>query len=164
MPVTSIFEKYSRMAAVLSTHFLEKTAELFAYQATVVRAERNYEGSRWVIYACQFKHEALGHKDLNWFITDPRLYNEAFTGRARSIARCSYCLQDDHRPVACPQKPNRSFLSCMPTWPPAVQVPQPPLPAPSQEICHCCNDHKCKFYRCKYRHACLACWWATSSV
>ena len=52
-------EKYSLMAAVLSTCFLEKAAELFAYQATIVRVERNYEGSRWVVYDCQFRQEAL---------------------------------------------------------------------------------------------------------
>ena len=83
LPVTSIsqwVEKYSLMAAVLSTHFPEKAAELFAYQATIVRAERNYEGSRWVIYDRQFRREALVRKDQNWSIADPRLYNEAFTG------------------------------------------------------------------------------------
>ena len=66
-----------------------------------MRAERNYEGKRWVSYDRQFRREALARRDLNWSVTDPRLYNEAFTGWARAIARCSYCLQD----ARCPQEP-----------------------------------------------------------
>ena len=69
---------------------------MFVYQATIVRAEWNYEGQRWVTYDRQFRREALARKDLNWSVTDrdPRLYNEVFTDRARAIARCSFCLQD----------------------------------------------------------------------
>ena len=98
LPITDIsqwLERYSLMAAVLATRFPEKALELFAYQATIVWAERNYEGKCWVSYDRQFRREALSRKDLNWSVTDPRLYNEAFTGRARAIARCPFCLQDD---------------------------------------------------------------------
>lgn len=80
------------MAAVLCTQFPEKAPELWAYQATIIRAEWNYEGKRWVTYDCQFHWQALTKRDLNWSITDPRLYDDAFTGRARSIVRCSFCL------------------------------------------------------------------------
>ena len=38
------------MAAVLASRFPEKALELLAYQATIVRAERNYEGKCWVVY------------------------------------------------------------------------------------------------------------------
>jgi hypothetical protein len=96
LPITDIsqwIERYSLMAAVLCSKFPDKAGELFAYQASIVRAERNYEGKRWVAYDRQYRREALARKDLNWSITDPRLYNEAFTGRARSIARCSYCCK-----------------------------------------------------------------------
>lgn len=65
------------MAAVLCTRFPEKAPELRAYQATIIRAERNYEGKMWVTYD---RRQALAKKDLNWSVTDPRLYNEAFTG------------------------------------------------------------------------------------
>ena len=56
----------------------------------------------------------IARKDLNWSITDPRLYNEAFTGRACSIARCTFCLQDDHVAAYCPHNPNRPFFSWFP--------------------------------------------------
>ena len=34
------------------------------------------------------------------------VYNEAFTGRAKSIARCNFCLQDDHVSLREPNNPN----------------------------------------------------------
>ncbi len=66
-----------------------------------------------VTYDRQFRREALARKDLNWSIPDPRLYSEAFTGRARSIPRCSFCLQDDHLTQQCPQNPDQFWMS----WP-----------------------------------------------
>ena len=110
LPITDIsqwVERYSLMTAVLTTRFPAKAPELLAYQATIVRAERNYEGKRWVSYDRQFRREALARKDLNWSVSNARLYNEAFTGRARAIARCSYCLQDDHTATYCPKNPHR---------------------------------------------------------
>ena len=53
----------------------------------------------------QFRREALARKDLNWPITDSRLYNEAFTGRAKAVARCSFCLREDHASAVCPCNP-----------------------------------------------------------
>ena len=145
LPVTDIsrwLERYSLMAAIICTRFPHKAGELFAYQATIVRAERNYEGKRWVTYDRQFRREALARKDLNWSITDPRLYNEAFTGRARAIARCAFCLQDDHAEAQCPKNPNRPVFGWFPhptSWPTAAQpvLQQFPYPVNSQgpEIC-----------------------------
>ena len=47
------------MAAVLTTCFPDKAPELFAYRATVVRVDHNYEGKHWVQYNRQFQREAL---------------------------------------------------------------------------------------------------------
>ncbi len=69
-----------------------KAPELLAYQALIIQAERNYEGHQWAAYDRQYCREALSRRDLNWSVPDPRLYNEVFTGRARSIPRCTYCL------------------------------------------------------------------------
>ena len=126
LPITSIsvwVERFSLMAVVLATRFPEKASEFFAYQATIVRAERNYKGSRWVSYDRQFRWEALSRKDLNWSVTDPRLYNEAFSGRARCIARCNYCLQDDHVSGACPRNPNHPWTEWFAAKP--LHVPPP---------------------------------------
>ena len=162
LPVTDIsqwLERYSLMAALLATRFPDKAPELFSYQATIVRAELNYEGKRWVTYDRQFLREALARKDLNWSVTNPRLYNEAFTGRARAIPRCSFCLQDDHRAADCPRDPNRPVFGGMVPWPVHSVAPQQQASdrAPHAEICRRYNDGKCKQRHCRYRHACSGC-------
>ena len=113
-PITDIsqwVERYSLMAAVMATRYPHKAPELFAYQATIIRAERNYEAGRWVTYDRQFRRKALARRNLNWSTPDPRLYSEAFTGRARSIPRCGHCLQDDHPSQRCPQNPDQPWLA-----------------------------------------------------
>ena len=165
LPITDIsqwIERYSLMAAVLCSKFPDKAGELFAYQASIVRAERNYEGKRWVAYDYQYRREALARKDLNWSITDPRLYNEAFTGRAWSIARCSYCLQDDHSAAQCPRNPNRPIFGWFPDpslWPAQPVHASPPTPSCSStsEICRRYNEGRCRFARCRYHHQCSGC-------
>ena len=72
MDISQWVERYS--LTVISTSFPHK---LFAYQATIIRAERNYEAGRWVAYNRQFRREALSRKDLNWSTPDPRLYSES---------------------------------------------------------------------------------------
>ena len=80
--------------------------ELWAYQMTIVKAAHAYEGSNWVLYDRQFRREMLAGKDLNWSVPDARLYNEAFTGRAKSITRYSHCLSEDHTAAMCQFNPN----------------------------------------------------------
>ena len=167
LPITDIsrwVERYSVMAATLAARFPEKAPELFAYQAQIVRAERNYEPGRWVVDDRQFRREALARRDLNWSVTDPRLYSEAFTGRARTIPRCHYCLQDDHTAQYCPQNPDHPWS----TWTQEVVPSGPRLPHPSgsgsaarqrpmAELCHRFNEGRCKLARCRYTHACRDC-------
>ena len=52
-------ECFSIMVAIVCTRFPEKAPELWAYQATIMRAERNYEGKQWVMYDHQFRRQAL---------------------------------------------------------------------------------------------------------
>ena len=110
-PITDIslwVERFAVTAAILATHFPEKAPEFFVYMATIVRAERNYEGEHRIVYDCQFRREALAYRDLNWSATDQRLYDEAFTGRAKCIAWCGYCLRDDHTTRSCPSNPSQT--------------------------------------------------------
>ena len=166
-PITDVshwVERLALMAAVICSRFPEKSPELFAYLGTIVRAERNYEGQRWVTYDRQYRREALARKDLNWSVTDSRLYSEAFTGRARAIARCTYCLQDDHTEAYCTSNPNRAMLNYYPapmvwptpaTWPTMASLPGPSAKSP--EICRRFNEGRCRHPRCKYRHSCSLC-------
>lgn len=152
LPITDIsqwVERFSLMAEVLCYKFPDKLAELFAYQASIVCAECNYEGKRWVAYDRQYYRQALVKQDLNWSVTDLRLYNEAFTGQARPIARCNYCLQDDHAANQCLHNPHRPIFEWFPD--PTSWAGQPPFSPPSfsrghpasSEVCHRYNEGHC---------------------
>ncbi len=168
-PITDIsqwIERYSLMAALVAARFPHKAPELFAYQAMIVRAERNYEAGRWVAYDRQFRREALARRDLNWSVPDSRLYSEAFTGRARSIPRCGHCLQDDHLSHQCPQNPSQLWMP-WPVGPMAWQKSlsgQGPANTPttrqasrSGELCRRFNEGRCRFASCKFAHSCRTC-------
>ena len=50
------------MAALLASSFPEKAPELFVYQASIVRAERNFDDHQCVAYDRCFRREALSQK------------------------------------------------------------------------------------------------------
>eukprot|EP00731_Ephydatia_muelleri_P020618 Em0013g345a len=137
-------ECFSRMAAVLVTRYPDKGPELWAYQASIVRAARNYEGLAWVAYDRQYRREALARKDLKWSATNSRLYNEAFTGRAKAIPRCRHCLSDSHTTAHC-------TLDATLGTPTQVH---PNAGSSSSEICRSYNAGRCQYVRCRYRHVC----------
>ena len=151
-------EKFSLMAALIATRFPEKAPELFAYQASIVRAERNFDDRRWVTYDRCYRREALSTKNLDWSVPNLRLYNEAFTGHARAIPRCSFCLQEDHTSQACPRNPSRLWLG----W---YREPDSHFQRPSGsrtqslECCRRYNEGKCRqtSHTCRYAHRCLEC-------
>ena len=160
-------EKFATMAAILAQRFPEKAPELFAYLALIVRCERNYQPAQWVAYDRAFRREALALPDLNWSIPNPRLFQEAFTGRARDIPRCHLCLRDDHVATSCPLSPQSAPPSTgyHPPPPPPNPLPsqwgratQPPH-RQSQELCYRWNRGLCKVAdnRCRYTHACREC-------
>ena len=63
LPVTDILtwlECYTSMAAVLSTRYPRKVLGFWAYQASVLRAAKNFEGLAWVAYDRQYRREAPG--------------------------------------------------------------------------------------------------------
>ena len=57
----------------------------------------------------------MRHSYIKRSVTDPQLYNKAFTGRARSS---SYCLQDDHVAHFCPITQTTLCLGGFLTHPP----------------------------------------------
>eukprot|EP00731_Ephydatia_muelleri_P000372 Em0001g372a len=151
-PLTEItlwLEGFARLASVLTTKHPTKSAELWAYQSAIIRAARNFEGTAWVAYDRQFRREALARKDLNWSVTNSRLYSEAFTGRAKIIPRCRYCLSETHDLRACPSNPDTGILN--------HRSSSPYGNSSSKDVCRNFNDGKCRYDRCKYRHVCRKC-------
>ena len=169
-PVTNIrlwLECYGRMAAVLTARFPQKAPELWAYQTTILHAAHAYEGANWVAYDRLFRREMCAKKDLNWSVPNPRLYSQAFTGRAKRHPQCPHCLSEDHAAAACPHNPNPPFLGWFQGTPPLLQSslpqhqPQPPAAIPqlagAQEICRNFNGNRCRFTRCRCLHVCSEC-------
>ena len=167
VPVTDIniwLECFARMAAVLCTRFPEKAPELWAYQSTIVRAAKNFEGAIWVAYDRQFRKEALGTKSLDWSVSNHRLYSDAFTGRAKAVVRCQHCLSDTHSSQQCPANPNPIPVLYMPDTsryyhntvvPPSWYMP--PSPTKNPMVCRNYNDNRCTYPKCHYIHQCLDC-------
>ena len=96
----------------------------------------------------------LARKDLNWSTPDTHLYSEALTGRARSIPRCTYCLQDDHSSQHCPQNPDQLWV----TWHSGAAPWQGPsatlISRRSSELCRRFNEGRCRLAACRFSHAC----------
>ena len=169
-PVINIktwLECFARLAVVLVSWFPEKGPELWAYPSTILNAAHSYEGATWVTYDRQFRREMLAWKDLNWSVPNSRLYNEAFTGRAKIMQRCQHCLLEDHGSTGCPQHPNPMLVG----WfhPPvslpqlaslAAAVPTPPSTSPKTpgaEVCRNFHADRCRFSRCLFVHSCSDC-------
>ena len=165
-PVTDIkvwLECFARMASLLVTRFPEKGPEMWAYQTTILKAANNYEGGNWVAYDRQYRRDMLARQDLNWSIPNTRLYNEAFTGRAKIIPRCPHCLSEDHTRTNCPHSPNPVLVGWLPDphqVPPFTTQVHYSLAASQaqREVCRNFNENRCRFTRCQFQHVCLNCW------
>ena len=94
-------ECYATLVAVLALRYPNKTPHFMAYLRTITRASRNFEGTAWAPYDMAYRRQAANQKSLDWATIDPALYNEAFTGWAKSIPRCRYCLPDTHKTHDC---------------------------------------------------------------
>ena len=149
-PVSDIsvwVECYCLMASVLGARYPASASNLWAYLRRIVRCARTFDGHSWVTYDRLYRRQAAASRTLSWAVEDQTLYNEAFSGRAKPVARCKVCLSEHHSVDACPDAPR--FL-----------LGQPDAPASrlsSQEICRRYNEERCFASSCKYRHACSNC-------
>ena len=85
----------------MATRYPQYVPEFMVYQRTMVRAARNFEGLAWVSYDICYRRKAARCRDLHWSRVDSALYHEAFTGRARSVPRCSLCLSPHYSSGQC---------------------------------------------------------------
>ena len=146
-------ECFTTLAAVLSVRYPDKAPQLMAYLRTIIRASRNFEGAAWATYDMAFRRQAANRRSLDWGMTDPVLYNEAFTGRAKAIPRCKYCLSDSHASHDCtyaPEEPKQS----RPFQPARSST------VPVAQICRLFNKQggsQCRYKHCRYAHLCARC-------
>ena len=163
-PVTDILiwvECFSTFVAVISVKFPGSVPDMMAYQKSIVRASRNFEGTAWAVYDRCYRRRAAASKDLRWSVPDSALYNEAFTGRARAIPRCHHCLSENHMMSMCPDLPyelrNQWQRQPQPRWPSSFTAQPTFAGARPQEPCRLYNQGRCRVRRCKYLHYCTSC-------
>ena len=151
-PVTDILlwvECFSMLAGVLTTKYPERAPELMAYQKTIVHASRSFAGDHWVTYDLCYRRRAAANKSLHWSQIDFSLYNETFTGRAKALPRCRFCLSEYHRSADCTYAPESSARYSSIT--PRSSRPQ---------LCRLFNARSgdnCRFRPCVYLHLCANC-------
>ena len=90
---------------------------------------------------------SLARKDLNWSLPNSRLFNETFTGCARAIPRCIFCLQDDHTMSTYTMNPNDLPRGYVSYWPAQTAMGYVPCSVQA-EVCHNYNDDRCKKETC----------------
>ena len=102
----ALWTKYfTTLAVALSARYPDKAPHTMAYLQTIVRASQNFKGSAWALYDAAYRRQAANNWFLDWVFPDPALYNEAFTGRARVIPHCQFCLLDSHSSHNCTFSP-----------------------------------------------------------
>ena len=94
-------ECYGTLVAVLSIQYAEKTPHFMAYLRKITHGSRTFEGEAWASHDKAHRRQAANQRSLDWGVLDPTLYNEAFTGRAKLIPRCCYCLADNYGTKYC---------------------------------------------------------------
>ena len=158
-PVSDILlwvECYSLLVEVLCTTSPGKMAQFMSYQRTIVRAQRTFTGDGWITYDTCYRRKAAATKSLEWGQVDFNLYNETFTGRAKSIARCKYCSSEHHAAGDCRYAPEHGRLAMSPRQAYARFESS----RPSDNICHLFNHkagNRCRFSPCKFSHSCTEC-------
>ena len=141
-------ECYAMLVAVLASRFPEKTPHFMAYLRTITRASRNFEGAAWVSYDMAYRRQAANQRSLDWATIDTTLYNEAFTGRARAIPRCHFCLADSHESRDCSfapeERPSTTRIASQPPFRGCTGVD-------TVKVCQLFN--KLGGSQCRYKHS-----------
>ena len=151
-PVTNIFswmQGYASLVGALATVYPAKVPELMAYQTTILRCYRDFEGAAWAQYDRAYRRQAALSKDLNWSRINTTLYSLCFAGRAKRGHVCTHCLSNNHQSEACPEAPA----------PRRTTTYSGSSPAPL-EICRLFNakgGSKCHYKSCKFAHSCSRC-------
>ena len=154
-PVTDILlwvECFSSMVTILSSRFEGKTPHFMAYQQTIVKAHRAFTGEGWITYDTCYRRKAAILKSLDWGVVDFTLYNETFTGRAKSIPRCRHCLSEHHPSHECTYAPDSRVDTL-----PRTSTRAARMLAPICQLYNGKNGSRCNFNPCKFQHLCADC-------
>ena len=159
-PVTDILQWlscFAAMVAVLSRAYPQMVPEFMAYQATIIKCCRDFEGLAWAQYDRVYRRQVAQTKDLRWSRLNPTLYSLCFAGKAKKHVACGFCLSDNHVSDQCPDNPTRV---CLPWQQPTSTLGVPVAPTQRLRICHLFNARdgsRCTYRQCKFAHLCALC-------
>ncbi len=140
---------------VICKVFPSRRTELDTYLAIIADLSLTYGGTLFYEY-----HKSLSAKAamfiqrfnqrLDWSVVDLTLISRHFTGH--QALSCSICGSHTHTPNLCPKT-----VALQSPKPGSSLQPDPKVMAFATPLCYNFNENVCKFYNCKYVHACSYC-------
>ena len=133
---------------------------------TITRVSRDFAGLAWVRHGASFRRQAAITGNKKWSQINPSLYSICFTGCAQVQSRCELCMSVVHSTKQCvlvtdtdPELPARikavesAVVSLAAQQSSSLKAHCPS----SSEVCRLYNENRCRFPKCRYRHACAKC-------
>ena len=156
-PVTNIFtwlQGFASLVSALSTKYPTMVPEFLAYQSTIVKCYKDFEGLGWAQYDRAFRRQVAVTKDLRWSQINGTLYSLCFAGKAKKSAVCAHCLSDNHSTERCPEAPPSSSKSRQGD---RDYTRRDRETAPICRLFNAPGGSRCRFKHCRYLHQCIAC-------
>ena len=158
-PVTDILQRlqcFGTMVGVLSQKYPMMVPDLMAYQSTIIKCSRDFDGLAWAQYDQAYRRQAAQTKDLRWSRINT-LYSLCFAGKARCSVACVHCPSDGHRSDACPDNPASTCFPMMMTSGLSQVAPVVPGRTGQRLVCHLFNARngpRCTYNPCKFCEGC----------
>ena len=146
-------ECFATLAAVLSVCYPDKAPQFMACMRTIVRASRNFEGPAWATYDMAFRRQAANRQSLDWGITDPVLYNEAFMGRAKPYLAVGTVYWTAMQAMTA-RMPQMTLSS---TAPSPQNRTSTTATAQIYRLFNRAEGSQCRYKYCRYAHLCARC-------
>ena len=86
---------YSIYIADVAVKYPQRLPDMLGYQVLIIEARMEYEDDGWLGYDRRFRQRAAAMPDAMWARIQPKLWNIAFTGKARA-ASCKDCFSLTH--------------------------------------------------------------------
>ena len=163
-PVTDILQWlqcFAAMVGVLSQRYPVFVPELMAYQTTIIKCSKDFDGIAWAQYDRAYRRQAAQSKDLRWSRLNTTLYSLCFAGKAKRGVACAHCLSNAHASEGCPDNPAKAYL---PVWytsgPSTTSTGSAPQYGQHLKVCHLFNakgGSRCTYTNCKFAHVCATC-------
>ena len=144
--LTSWLEAWTNYCGILVSLAPHRCRELFAYQAIIATAARQFFPEAWLAYDRQFRAAAAADASIKWDAIAPTIWQLTMTGKARPS--CPNCHV--HHSGRCLFRNDGSFR-------PSTSRVIEPRHSDGRVICRNYNQQRCNNRRCSRAHICLVC-------